>query len=117
MASLPPSALCPDCGAEFPRARRGRSRRRCERCNRRHQNARARAVPPGVTFSTRNAASLRAALAAEQARLTALQDAARLSERDIAWLTSRLALVEARTAAAATPPEPRDPAPRLRGPA
>ena len=69
-------------------------------------------MPPGVTFSTWNAASL---LAAEQARLTALQDAARLAERDIAWLTSRLALVEARTAAAAAPPEPRDPTPRLLG--
>ena len=117
MARPTPSGVCPDCGAEFSRARRGRPRRRCERCNRRHQNARARAVPPGVTFSTWNAASLRAALAAEQARLTALQDAVRLSERDIAWLTSRLALVEARTAAATTPPEPRNPAPKHRGPA
>ena len=78
---------------------------------------RGRAVSSGVTFSTWNAASLCAALAAEQARLTALQDAVRLSERDIAWLTSRLALVAARTATAATPPEPRNPAPRLRGPA
>ena len=46
-------------------------------------------------FSTWNAASLRAALVAEQIRLTALQDAVCPSERDIAWLTSRLALVEA----------------------
>lgn len=49
-------------------------------------------MPPGVEFSTWNAASLRTALAAEQARLTALQDEARLSERYIAWLTGRLAL-------------------------
>ena len=114
MASPTPSGVCPDCGAEFSRARRWCPRRRCERCNRRHQNARVRTVPPGVTFSTWNAASLRAA---EQARLSALQDPARLAERDIAWLTSRLALVEARTAAAAAPPEPRDPAPRHRDPA
>ena len=76
MASPTPRAVCPDCGTAFSRARRGRPRRRCECCNRRHQNARARAVPPGVAFSTWNAA--------EQARLTALQDAVRLSERDIA---------------------------------
>lgn len=30
------------------------------------------------------------------------------SERDLAWLSGRLALVEARTAAATPPPEPRD---------
>ena len=84
MARPTPHGVCPDCGAALSRARRGRSRLRCERCNRRRQNARARAVPSGVTFSTWNAASLRAALAAEQARLTALQDAARLAERDIA---------------------------------
>ena len=117
MARPTPHGVCPDCGAAFSRARRGRPRRRCERCTRRHQNARARALPPGVPFSTWNAASLRAALAAEQARLTALQDAVRLAERDIAWLTSRLALVEARTAAAESPPEPRDPAPKHRDPA
>ena len=57
-----------------------------------------------------NAAGLRAALAAEQARLTALQDAVRLAERAIAWLTGRLALVEARTAAPAPCLEPWDPA-------
>lgn len=49
------------------------------------------------------------ALAAEQARLTACRDAGSPSRRDIAWLTGRLALGEARMAAAAPPPEPRDP--------
>ena len=45
MASPTPSGVRPDCGAEFSRTRRGYPRRRCERCNRRHQNAQARAVP------------------------------------------------------------------------
>ena len=45
MASLTPSGVCPDCGVAFSRARRGRLRRRCERCSRRGQNAGACAVP------------------------------------------------------------------------
>ena len=54
MASLTPNGVCPDCGEAFSRACRGRPRRRCERCNRRHQNARARGIPPPGTAILRD---------------------------------------------------------------
>ena len=117
MANLAASGVWADCGAECSRAGCGHPRRRCERGNRWHQNARDCAVPPGVKFSCWKAASLRGALATEQGRLTAWLDARSLSGRDIAWLTGCLALGKARTAAAAPPPEPRDPADWHRGPA
>lgn len=56
-------------------------------------------------------------LAAEQARLAVLQDAVRLSEWDIAWLTRRLDLMEARAAAPPLDPGPRPPVPDSQPPA
>lgn len=82
-----------------------------------HQDCFPRAVLPDIEFSSSNAASLRAAMAAERARLTALQATAHASERDLAWFTGRLALVRARAAAATPAPEPRIPTAKPRDPA
>ncbi len=102
-------APCLDCGAQLVRHRRGRPRLRCDRCNRRRQNARARNLPPGTAYDRWNRDSVRAALAAERARLEALQAAARASAQDIAALEALLGRLEqrSRTAAHGSAPRPR----------
>ena len=87
---------CSDCGARFVRHGRGRPRTRCERCNRRRQNARARHVPVGTAYDHWDRDSLRAALEVERAKLEALRAATRTAEGDIALLEAQLARVEQR---------------------
>ncbi len=90
--------VCADCGAALRRPRRGPLARRCARCGKRRRNARARALEAGqgVEYRHWEAASVRQALAAEQARLDALWDAAGRSERDVERLRRRLAWLERR---------------------
>jgi len=88
--------VCSDCGARFVRHARGRPRTRCERCNRRRQNARSRHVPVGTAYDRWDRDSLRAALEVERAKLAALRTATRTAEDDIASLEAQLARVEQR---------------------
>ncbi len=87
---------CSDCGARFVRHARGRPRTRCDRCNRRRQNARARHVPVGTAYDRWDRDSLCAALDVERAKLEALRAAMRTAESDIALLEAYLARVEQR---------------------
>ena len=89
-------STCADCGARFVRHGRGRPRTRCDRCNRRRQNARARHGPAGTAYDRWDRDSLRAALGVERAKLEARRAAPRRAAGDIASLEAHLARVEQR---------------------
>ena len=90
--------ICADCGAALRRPRRGPLPRRCPPCGKRRRNARARALAggQGVEYTHWEAASVRRALAAEQARLDELRAAAGRAEREVERLRGRLAWLERR---------------------
>ena len=90
--------VCADCGAALRRPRRGPLPRRCRHCGKRRRNARARVLAggQGVQYTHWEAASVRRALAAEQARLDELRDEAGRSEREVERLRRRLEWLERR---------------------
>ncbi len=90
--------VCADCGVALRQPRSGPLPRRCPRCGKRRRNARARARVPGhaVEYTHWDAASVRRALVAEQARLDALRDAAGRVQREVERLRGRLEWLERR---------------------